>query len=156
MKVLILFESFFGNTEKVARAVGGVLAGAAEVTVVRVNDARLEQLKGIDFLLIASPTRGFRPGEATQAFLARLPAGSLKGVKAAALDTRIDPNGLTSKLLKLMVKSFGYADKALVSGLEKAGAEMAAAPQGFIVNGREGPLKKGELERAQVWAQTLL
>jgi hypothetical protein len=106
--------------------------------------------------VLGSPTRGFRPGEGTQTFLAKLPADSLLGVKAAAFDTRIDPAGVTSKMLKFLVKSFGYADKAMVSGLEKKGASMVSTAQGFIVTASEGPLKKGEMERAVEWAKTLV
>jgi flavodoxin len=156
MKVLILFESFFGNTKKVARAIGDCLSARAEVQVVRVNDVQPDQLKGLNLLIVGSPTRGFRPGEATQRFLANLPTDSLKDIKAAAFDTRIDPNGVTSKMLKFLVKSFGYADKALVSGLEKKGASMVSTGQGFIVKGSEGPFKEDELERAAEWAKTLL
>jgi Flavodoxins len=156
MKTLVLFESYFGNTESIARAIADCLAEKSAVQVVRVNDATPEQVKGIDLIVLGSPTRGFRPGEATQAFLTSLPAGSLESIKAAAFDTRIDPAGVTSKMLKFLVKSFGYADKALVSGLEKKGASMVSTPQGFIVTASEGPLKDGELERAATWAKTLI
>jgi flavodoxin len=156
MKALILFESFFGNTEAVAHTIADCLSTKAEVRIARVNEVIPEQVKGIDLLVLGSPTRGFRPGEGTQTFLAKLPAGSLDGVKAAAFDTRIDPAGVTSKMLKFLVKSFGYADKAMVSGLEKKGASMVSTPQGFIVTASEGPLKDGELERAAEWAKTLI
>ena len=156
MKTLVLFESFFGNTEKIARAIGESLTPSTEVEVVRVNDVKPEQLEGINLLILGSPTRGFRPGEATQAFLFHLPAGSLTGIQAAAFDTRIDPNGVTSKMLRFLVKSFGYADKSLISGLEKKGASIISTAQGFIVNGSEGPLKDGEVERAAALAKTLI
>jgi flavodoxin len=156
MKALILFDSYFGNTEKIAQAIGAALLDKAEVQVLRFNAVTPEQLKGLDLLVVGSPTRGFRPSEATQAFFTALPANSLTGVKAAAFDTRIDPAGVTSKMLKFLVKSFGYADKALVAALEKKGAGMVSIPQGFIVKASEGPLKEGELERAAAWAKTLM
>ena len=155
MKALILFDSYFGNTEKIARAIGSSLADKAEVEVLRVSEAKVEQIRGIQLLVVGSPTRGFRPSEATQAFLNSLPKDSLKGINAAAFDTRIDPAGVTSKMLKFLVKSFGYADKTMVSELQKKGASLVSIGQGFIVNGSEGPLKDGELERAAEWGKTL-
>jgi len=156
MKALILFESYFGNTEKVARACADGLAGKAEVSVVRVNEVLPDALTGIDFLLLASPTRGFRPGTATQAFLKALTPGSLAAVKAAAFDTRIDPDDIKSGMLRFMVKSFGYAGKAMQAALAKAGAVMVAEPEGFFVTASEGPLKEGELERAGEWIKGLI
>lgn len=35
------------------------------------------------------------------------------------------------------------------------GGRLAALPAGFIVIGKEGPLKEGELVRATVWATSL-
>ena len=156
MKALIIYDSFFGNTEKVAKAIAGSLSMKAEVQISRVSEVKAEQLHGIDLLVVGSPTRGFRPSEGTQAFFASLPTGCLAGKKAAAFDTRIDPAGVTSKMLKFLVKSFGYADKVLVSELQKKGAELVSIGQGYIVDKSEGPLKEGELERAAEWAKTLL
>lgn len=155
MKALILFDSYFGNTEKIARSIAASLADKAEVEVLRVSETKAEQLLGIQLLVVGSPTRGFRPSEATQAFLNSLPKDSLKGINAAAFDTRIDPAGVTSKMLKFLVKSFGYADKTMVSELQKKGASLVSIGQGFIVINSEGPLKDGELERAAEWGKTL-
>jgi flavodoxin len=156
MKAIILFDSYFGNTEKVAHAIADSLAGKAEVQVLRVNEVKTAQLEGIQLLVVGSPTRGFRPSEATLAFFNNLPTGSLTGIHAAAFDTRIDPAGVTLKMLKFLMKSFGYADKAIVNELQKKGASLVSIGQGFIVKDSEGPLKEGELGRAAEWAKTLL
>jgi len=37
----------------------------------------------------------------------------------------------------------------------KSGTQVVE-PEGFIVEGKEGPLKEGEVERAAAWAKTLL
>jgi flavodoxin len=60
-----------------------------ELGIVRINAATPEKLKGLDLVIVGSPTRGFRPTESIQAFLENLPANNLRGVKAAAFDTRI-------------------------------------------------------------------
>jgi flavodoxin len=156
MKAVILFDSYFGNTEKVAHAIADSLAGKAEVQVVRVSEVKPEQLEGIELLIVGSPTRGFRPSEATLAFFNNLPSGSITGIHAAGFDTRIDPAGVTSKMLKFLMKSFGYADKVIISELQKKGASLVSIGQGFIVKDSEGPLKDGELGRAAEWAKTLV
>ena len=156
MKALVVYESFFGNTEKVARAVAAALAGGAEVVVPPVANAGIERLKGIDLLVVGAPTRGFRPGPATGEWLKQLAPGSLKGLRVAAFDTRIPPEGFTSRILKLLVKAFGYAADPLAAELTKKGGVQALPPAGFIVNGTEGPLRDGEIERAAAWARQMV
>lgn len=156
MKAIILYDSYFGNTEKIAQEVAESLRAKAEVQLIRVTEASPENLHDVDLVVVGSPTRGFRPSEGTMAFFAKLSAGSLAGKNAAAFDTRIDPAGTTSKMLKFLVKSFGYADKTMISELQKKGANLVSIGQGFIVTDSEGPLKEGEIERAAEWAKTLL
>lgn len=155
MKILVVFDSFFGNTEQVARAVGDALAARGEVTVTRVSELQPGQLAGVDLLVVGSPTRAFRPSPNTQAFLKDLAPGALRGVKAAAFDTRIDPLEANSGFLRLMVNLFGYAAGPIAGALRKKGATPAGTPAGFFVKASEGPLRDGELERAASWAAGL-
>jgi hypothetical protein len=48
---------------------------------------------------------------------------------------------------------FGYAAPRIARSMERSGAALLAAPEGFFVLGTEGPLKEGELERAACWAR---
>jgi len=144
MKTMIVYDSAFGNTEKIATTVRGALRG--DVTMVRPAQARPADIAGIDLLILASPTLGGRPTEAIQAFLNKVPAASLRGLRVAALDTR-----LSMKFARL----FGYAADKMASSLVKSGGVQAVAPEGFIVKGRRGPLAAGEIERAAAWAQGL-
>lgn len=152
-EILVIYDSYFGNTEKVAQAVAGALGPGA--MAVRVNDVHPEQLQGIKLLIVGSPTRAFRPSEGTQKFLKNLPPNALKGVRAAAFDTRIAPQDTNSKMLRFMVRLFGYAAKPIGEMLKKNGGTLAAAPEGFYVKDTEGPLNEGELERAAAWARTI-
>ncbi len=104
MKVLVIFDSVFGNTEKIAQAIGEAFGSKNEVSVVRVGKVSIEQLKGLDLLLVGSPTRGFRPTEAIAAFLKNIPANALNGVKAAAFDTRIPTDTIKSPVFRFIVK----------------------------------------------------
>lgn len=156
MKAIILYDSYFGNTEKVAEAIAGSLSKKAEVRLSRADAFQAEQLNGVDLLVLGSPTRAFSPSEATKALLKGMPAGSLSGTKAAAFDTRVDVKKVNNKFLTFMVKLFGYAYPSMQNSLKKKGAQIVSEGQGFFVLDSEGPLQDGELDRAAAWAETLL
>lgn len=156
MKAVIVFDSYFGNTEKVAQAVAGVLAKKAEVRVVRADAFQPEQLNGVDLFVLGSPTRAFSPSDATKALLKTLKLGSLAGVKAAAFDTRVDVQKVNNKFLRFMARTFGYAYPSMQNSLKKLGANIASEGNGFYVLESEGPLQDGELDKAAAWAETLL
>jgi flavodoxin len=153
MKVLIVYDSVFGNTEKVAQAMGDALRPQAEVDVLRVANVKPGQLAGLDALIVGSPTRAFSAMPAIKQFLGSIPAGSLDGIKVAAFDTRIDIEQTGPRFLALLARVFGYAAEPIAKRLERKGGELGAAPAGFVVNDSEGPLREGELERAADWAK---
>lgn len=155
MKTLVLYDSFFGNTEKVAQAVGKAIGSSKTVTVVKVHDATNDMLSGLDFLIVGSPTRGFNPSPAIKSFIKKLPSDQLSGIKVAAFDTRIPMEENVPGFLRFMVKLFGYADKPILDTLVKKGGKAAGSSEGFFVLDSEGPLKEGELERAAKWAKQL-
>ena len=152
MKALIVYDSVFGNTEKVAQAIGDVLGAKT----LRVGDVKPEHLAGLDALIVGSPTRGFSPTPAIKKWLQSLPSHSLNGVKVAAFDTRGDVREINSRILTTFVEAFGYAAKPMAARLAKKGGTQAIPLAGFIVEGREGPLRDGELERAAAWARQIL
>ena len=150
MKVLIVYDSVFGNTEQIARAIGNVFGSQENVGTFRVSSVKLEQLTELELLIVGSPTRGFRPTEAITGFLKRI---STNGVKVAAFDTRFSTSDIESSALRLLVKTGGYAAKRIADRLKKSGGDLIMPPEGFFVKGTEGPLKEGELERAADWAK---
>lgn len=156
MKALILYDSMFGNTEQVAQAMTMALAEQMEATARRVGDVTPHELVAVDYVIVGSPTQGFQPTPATKKLLDSLPAQQLKGVKVAAFDTRIAVEDVGNRFLTFMVSLFGYAAKPIANRLQKKGGDLVAPPEGFIVNGKEGPLKEGERARAALWAQQLV
>ncbi len=155
MKMLVIYDSVFGNTEKVALAMGSALealAAPGEVGVLPVSAVNAAQLDGLELLILGSPTRGFRPSEATAAFLKALPPQALAGVRVAAFDTRLSLEDTKSAFTRFIVRSGGYAAKPMAEQLARQGGSLALPPEGFLVLGERGPLKDGELERAAAWA----
>lgn len=156
MKTLVLYDSVFGNTEKVARAIAASLGAHGSVEILRPEQVAPEQLVEVDLLVVGSPTRGFRPTEAMMGLLGRIRAKALSGVKVAAFDTRFKADELDSAGVRFIVKTGGYAAKRIADRLKKAGGSLIAPPEGFYVEDTEGPLKAGELERAAGWAESLV
>ncbi|MFN2131134.1 MAG: flavodoxin family protein [Anaerolineae bacterium] len=156
MKVLVVYDSVFGNTEKVAQTIGDALRPMAEVEVLRVGDVTPEHLAGLDALIVGSPTRAFSATPAIKQFVGGLPRDSLDGVQVAAFDTRIAVEETGPRFLALLVRVFGYAAEPIAKRLQGRGGELGVAPAGFIVKDSEGPLREGELERAAEWAKQVV
>ena len=147
MKITVVYDSVYGNTEKIARAIAEAIAASNEVKVLRASEANPSQLTPADLLIVGSPTHAGRPVQAVQDFLKKVPQHSLKDVNVAAFDTRI---------AKKIVGVFGYAAGRIAENLKKKGGTLLSSPEGFFVAGGEGPLKDGELERAATWGKRLL
>lgn len=152
MKILILYDSFYGNTEKIAEAIGSGLVG--DIKIIHVKKAGISQVKNINLLVVGSPTHGGMPTPSIAAFLKTLPDDSLAWVNVAAFDTRFatEDHGIA---LKIVMNVLRFAAGRIVRTLKRKGGIPIAKPEGFIVEDKEGPLKKGELERAKAWAKRL-
>jgi flavodoxin I len=145
MKTLVIYDSFYGNTEKIARAIGGAITG--EVKVLRPGEVNPSELQSLDLLIVGSPTQGGRPTKAIQDFLNKLSEPAVKGISVAAFDTRF-----STKLVGI----FGYAAGKIADSLRRKGGTLLLPPEPFFVKGKEGPLKEGELERAAGWVKRVL
>jgi hypothetical protein len=160
MKALVVYESVFGNTEAIARAVAEGMATVLDVTVA---DARTFPPAGdVEILVAGAPTHAFslsrrstradaakqhgaRPGTVETGlrdYLDCLPR--LTGVWAATFDT---------KIAKPMLP--GSAARKAYRRLQNLGCRMLAGAESFHVVGTTGPLSDGERERARHWGALL-
>lgn len=151
MKTILVYDSVYGNTEKIAQ----VIAKALHTKPQKVFEVKLTDLSKTDLLVVGSPVHGGRATPAIDELFMRLKPDSLKNVRVAAFDTRFaaEDHGLGIRLLIHIIR---YAAERIASELKKKGAHLIANPEGFIVKDKEGPLKKGELHRASLWAKNLL
>jgi flavodoxin I len=145
MKTLVVYDSLYGNTERIAHAIGDAISG--EVKVVRAGEVALSEMKALDVLFVGAPTHGGRASPPMREFLDKVQSRALQGIKVAAFDTRH-----TSKLTVV----FGYAAGRIAKSLKKKGGTLLLSPEGFLVEGTEGPLKEGELERAAEWGKKVV
>ncbi len=155
MKALVVYDSFFGNTEKIALAIATGMGAKAEVAAHQVAKVPAEVLETINLVVVGSPTRGFQPTPAIKAFIRALPSHGLQGVQVTAFDTGIAPEDTDSKFLKFMIKLGGYAAKRIAKLLAQKGGTLVLPAQGFWVLGEKGPLKDKELERAKAWGEKI-
>lgn len=161
MKTLVAYESWFGNTKRVAEVIAGVLSAAGEVEVVPV-DAPMPSLNHVDLVVIGAPTqvhglsrRASREGAIQQrggigevgigarGWIDELPVCG--GPPVAVFDTRAHKP-------ELLV---GSAAHAMARRVQKRGYHLATEPQSFFVTATPGPLEDGELERAAEWGKAL-
>jgi flavodoxin len=155
MKALVIYDTYFSNTEKIAQAVGNGLGRDEEVTVVKVDAVNPEMLEKLEILVVGSPTRAFNPTPASKSFIRKLLPNQLNGVKVTAFDTRLPINEKTPGILRFLAGIFGYADKPLLDELKKKGGVQVVPSEGFMVTDSEGPLADGELERAAEWGKEI-
>lgn len=144
MKVMIIYDSVYGNTEQIAKTVAGAFQDQSELKVLRATEVNPEQVKEVGLVIFGSPTQGGKPTQVVQDLINRIPEQVFKGRNFAIFDTRI-----TSKLAGI----FGYAAGKMAGTLKSKGSNLVVTPEGFFVKGTKGPLKDGELERATSWAK---
>ena len=143
MKAVIVYDSNYGNTLAVAEVIAGALSGVSARLVPAQHFVPGILAPG-DLLVVGSPINGWQPTARMRNALAGLPSNALQGVGAAAFDTRV----------KLFIH--GDAARKISRALQSLGARIISTPMGFYVEGRDGPMADGELERAAAWAATLL
>lgn len=161
---LVVYESFFGNTESIARAIaGGLRLEGLSAEAVDVADDPAIDTSAYDLLVVGGPTHAFalsrpstrddakaRGGDGRYAalglreWLVKLPR--VEGTHlAAAFDTRV------SKVRHLPMS----AGRSAARLLRDHGFTLADRPAGFVVLDVEGPLEQPEMERAIAWARSL-
>jgi len=160
MKAIVVFESHWGNTAAIAGAIAeGIGAEAQALSTAEATD---EVLAGADLIVAGSPLLGFAlPTE-----------GMLKGMAAGAANDPTPPD-LSHPGMRMWLEALpsghgraaafetriwwspGSAAKAILKRLEAHGYAALDTGQKFIVEGKYGPLRAGELERAKVWGAAL-
>lgn len=150
MKALIVYDSAYGNTAKVARAIELAIRMRDEALALPANRVDTELVKKFDMLIVGSPTQGGRATQAMQSFLKHLP--DLNGMKVAVFDTRFakTEHGVG---LRMLMSTIGFAASKMAAALKTKGGKLILEPMGFVVRDKEGPIKDGELKRAAEWVR---
>jgi flavodoxin len=147
MLTVVVYDSEFGNTEKIAEAIGRGVSTRSEVRVMDTAEAVQTLTERPDLLLVGGPTQKRKPTPALRDFVDALPP-TLVGVPAAAFDTRYRGSTLL----------MGSAAADAAKHLRKSG-RVVVPPESFFIK-RGGPLERqgleaGELERAEGWGRAV-
>jgi hypothetical protein len=159
MHAIVVYESLWGNTAEVARAVAEGLGPGARA--LRADEAQPDVVAGAELVVAGAPVLGFKlsspkmrdairqnPGKGPAPDLScALVCDWLEGLApgsgwGAAFDTRVRG-------------PFGKGAPEIARLLEAAGYRQLAEPEGFVVKGKHGPMRGGELERARMWGEQL-
>jgi flavodoxin len=163
MRALVVYESMFGHTEQVARAIAAGVSVHSETDVRAVDYAPEHIGSEFDLIVVGGPTHAFgmtrsstradaldrgathgTQGVGIREWLDRLDA-ECQGALVATFDTRVQ------RVRRLP----GSAAKAAAKRIRSLGFDAAAQPESFYVLDVDGPLGDGELERAKAWGRTV-
>ena len=156
MNTLVIYDSAYGNTAKIAEAIEHAAIKFGEAHRVLAEKFTPGDMANVDILFVGSPTQGGAPTKIIQTLLdEKLSPDVLDHVKVASFDTRLDING-HGFWLKQLMRTIGFAAPKIAHRFGRRMGHLVGTPQGFIVSGREGPLAAGELKRAESWAKRIL
>ncbi|MFD6138364.1 flavodoxin family protein [Promicromonospora sp. NPDC060271] len=161
MRALVVYESMFGNTEEIARAIGEGIEASMRADVVEVGAAPDTVPADVTLLVVGGPTHAFSMswpttrrdagqrattlvsrGRGIREWLGSLPAATAD-TAATTFDTRV-----TSRVT-------GSAARAASHRLDRLGYHLTAAFTSFRVTDVAGPLVDGEVDRARDWGRAL-
>jgi flavodoxin len=143
MKILVVYDSKYGNTERVARSIATGLGTAHTVRVETAASAE-EVDPTVDLMIVGGPTQAHGASPVMRQFLDHLP--KLPGTRVAAFDTRYDKASWLT----------GSASGRIVRTLKQHGGQPIAPAESFFVVHGEGPLADGEEDRAAAWGARLV
>lgn len=161
VNAVVVYESMFGNTKTVAEAVADGIREGMPVDVVEVGAAAPLQDLDVDLLVVGAPTHAFglsrpqtRRDAVTRAGGAVISSGP--GVREwldAADRVRLPIAAFDTHTKKPYLP--GHAGRVVDRRLRGLGCTVLSSPESFLVNGYDGPLCAGELERAKEWGSFL-
>jgi flavorubredoxin len=141
IKAIIMFDTRYGNTEKIAKSLErGLNQTGIETVCVNTRDVTVDLLKQYDMIGVGAPTQFMTASRPMKKFLGKLKSMNLFGKYGFAFDTKFDS------------RMSGSAAKFIEEKLKNLGLEIIAPRESAIVfgmNEKEGGaiLKEGEETR---------
>jgi len=134
---VVIYDTSFGNTEKIARSIASGLEQAGmEVDCIKASEVNPKGLRDFDLIVIGAPTQAFTASKPMKEFIDRLEnVEGLVGKSFYAFDT------------KLPSRFSGSAAKYIESKLEHIGLQPARPRSSAIGRGSVFKLDEGEERR---------
>jgi flavodoxin len=136
-KALVVYDSVYGNTEKIAKALAkGLGDSGVDVDTLQVDLVKFDELSRYDLLVVGGPVHAWSATKPIKAFLERLKTvENLSGKKAFAYDTKLSKSSLA-----------GSVGGKIEGNLKGLGLTIVKPHATAVVKGREGPLEEGAEE----------
>ena len=140
-KVLVVFDTKFGNTEQVGREIAAGIeeTGAAECKVIGIKDIDAEDFSIYDGVLFGGPVHAFRATRGIKGAIKNAADKGLDGKLVSSFDTHQSPGHK------------GNAARQIEGEIVKKapGAKIFSPGLSARVDGYEGPLNAAEPSRAR-------
>lgn len=162
MRAVVVYESLWGNTERIARAIAEGLNDAdVEAQVVEAASAPRAWPEPVDLVIVGAPTHAFS-----------LPSGTTRDSARQQGAPHIESTGVREWLAShgapprsMLVATFdtrtvnprlpGSAAKKALKRLVTLGYQPITRAETFGVHGYSGPIADGEFDRARAWGVKL-
>ncbi|HUS49684.1 MAG TPA: flavodoxin family protein [Candidatus Paceibacterota bacterium] len=148
VKTIIVYDSWFGNTQGVAEAIGKGIDEIEKTAVVikKIKEIDPIEVLASDVLLIGSPNHMGGPTRSVKKFIDTLGLLELDGKKVAVFDTYVRKNVHIGKTVRKMEKRINEkisSLKLIVGGLS------------IQVKGVRGPIMSGELSKCTTFGKKI-
>ena len=136
-KALVVYDSVYGNTEKVAKALAkGLRDNGVDVDTLRAGMVNFDELSRYDLLVVGGPVHAWSATKPIMAFLERLKTvEGLGGKRAFAYDIKLSRSSLA-----------GNVGGNIEGSLKDLGLTIAKPHATAVVKGSKGPLEEGAEE----------
>jgi flavorubredoxin len=133
IKAIIMFDTRYGNTEKIAKSLErGLNQTGIETVCVNTRDVTVDLLKQYDMIGVGAPTQFMTASRPMKKFLGKLKSMNLFGKYGFAFDTKFDSrmSGSAAKFIEEKLKNLGLEiitprESAIVFGMnEKEGGAI--------------------------------
>ena len=143
MKVLIVYDTKYGNTEKVAKLIAEGITSAEdnEVIVNNVKDVKLKEEASYDLILIGSPNHFGRHIGSIKKFINKIPKSQLKVNTYAVFDTYITAD------FEKAVKKMEEQIREVIPDLTKVSPGLSIKVEG--TGPSKGPIVNEELPKCK-------
>ncbi|MEM0015203.1 MAG: flavodoxin domain-containing protein [Zestosphaera sp.] len=146
MRVIVVFETKYGNTRRVAEEIceGMKEVNGVEVVLKELKDVDVREVSNYDMILIGSPNHMGGPTRGIKAFIDELGRLRLEGVMYATFDT-------------YMGRDLGKAVMKIVERVSKRapGLKQVVAGLSVRVQGLKGPIAEGELPKCREFGRNI-
>lgn len=165
MRMLVIYESMFGNARTIAEAIADGATPFGMVEAVEVSQAPLVIGEEFDLVIAGGPTHAFgmsqkstrsEAAKKSDRPLVSRENGIREWLETVTVDGHIQAAAFDTSVSKPRWLGFiGSAAGKIEKRLKRLGFTLIAPAGNFYVVDVLGPLKEGEIQRARDWGHTI-